>query len=101
MDDTTSLLFGLDSFRVVDVVRVADRMVQVVIETVERQGICPDCRTASTRVKDRALVRIRDLPAAISRSRCGGASGGWPAWSRRVLVGRSHRPRPRSRRGRG
>ena len=34
MDDTTSLLFGLDSFRVVDVVRVADRVVQVVVETV-------------------------------------------------------------------
>jgi transposase len=67
MDDTTSLLFGLDSFRVVDVVRVADRVVRVVIETVERQGICPDCGVASTRVKDRALVRIRDLPAADQR----------------------------------
>ena len=43
MDDTTSLLFGLDSFRVVDVVRVADRVVQVVVETVEPQGFCPDC----------------------------------------------------------
>ena len=43
MDDPTSLLFGLDSFRVVDVVRVADRLVQVVIETVDRQGLCPDC----------------------------------------------------------
>ena len=64
MDDTTSLLFGLDSFRVVDVVRVADRLVQVVIETVERQGICPDCGRSSTRVKDRSLVQIRDLPAA-------------------------------------
>jgi transposase len=62
MDDTTSLLFGLDSFRVADVVRVADRVVQVVVETVERQAICPDCGQSSTRVKDRQLVRIRDLP---------------------------------------
>jgi hypothetical protein len=62
MDDTTSLLFGLDTFRVVDVVRVADRAVQVVIETVERQGFCPACGRASTRVKARSLVRIRDLP---------------------------------------
>lgn len=51
MDDHTSLLFGLDSFRVVDVVGVADRMVQVVVETVEQQGICPECRTASGQVK--------------------------------------------------
>ena len=64
MDDPTSLLFGLESFRVVDVVRVADRMVQVVVETVEQQGICPDCGTASARVKQRPLVRIRDLPVA-------------------------------------
>ena len=64
MDDTTSLLFGLDSFRVVDVVRVADRVVQVVVETVEHQGFCPECGVVSTKVKDRSLVRIRDLPAA-------------------------------------
>jgi transposase len=64
MDDPTSLLFGLDSFRVVDVVRVADRVVQVVVETVEQQGICPECGTASARVKQRPLVRIRDLPVA-------------------------------------
>jgi hypothetical protein len=36
MDDTTSLLFGRDSFPVVDAVRVADRVVRVVIETVGR-----------------------------------------------------------------
>jgi transposase len=64
MDDPTSLLFGLESFRVVDVVRVADRVVQVVVETVEQQGVCPECGTASSRVKERSLVRIRDLPAA-------------------------------------
>jgi transposase len=64
MDDTTSLLFGLDSFRVVDVVRVADQVVQVVVETVEPQGFCPECGVGSTKVKDRSLVRIRDLPVA-------------------------------------
>ena len=47
MDDTTSLLFGLDSFRVVDVVRVADRVVQVVVETVEHKGFCPDVGRAA------------------------------------------------------
>jgi transposase len=62
MDDSTSLLFGLDSFRVVDVARVDDRVVRVVIETVERHGLCPDCGAASTKVKERAVVRVRDLP---------------------------------------
>ncbi len=64
MDDTTSLLFGLDSFRVVDVVRVADRIVRVVIETLEQQGTCTDCGATSSRVKQRPMVRIRDLPIA-------------------------------------
>ena len=64
MDDPTSLLFGLESFRVVDVTRVADAVVQVVIETVAVQQECPDCGTISARVKQRLLVRIRDLPAA-------------------------------------
>jgi transposase len=64
MDDPTSLLFGLESFRVVDVVRVADAVVQVVIETVAEHGICPDCGTESSRVKERPLARIRDLPVA-------------------------------------
>ena len=61
---TRSLLFGLDSFRVVDVVRVADRLLRVVIETVEPRGICPDCGVRSGRIKERRLVRIRDLPVA-------------------------------------
>jgi transposase len=63
MDDPTSLLFGLESFRVVDVVRVADAVVQVVIETVAVQQECPDCGVVSARAKDRPLVRIKDLPA--------------------------------------
>ena len=70
MDDTTSLLFGLDSFRVVDVVRVADRMVQVVVETVARQGFCPDGGTASGRVKDRPCGAD---PRPASRRPAGGA----------------------------
>jgi transposase len=64
MDEATSVLFGLDAFRVVDVVRVADGVVQVIVETVDRQGICPGCGQPSGKVKQRPLVRIRDLPAA-------------------------------------
>ena len=64
MDDPTSLLFGLDEFTVVDVMRVADGLVEVVIETTESVLTCPDCPVcgrASARVKDRPRVRIIDL----------------------------------------
>src|SRR5215213_5450585 len=60
MDDTTSVLFGLDDHRVLDVVRV-------VIETIDREGACPACGVLSARVKDRPLVRLRDLPASGQR----------------------------------
>jgi transposase len=62
MDDPTSLLFGLDSFVVIDVVRVEDG-VRVVIETVAAEAPCRDCGTLSWRVKDRPLARVKDLPA--------------------------------------
>ena len=67
MDDTTSVLFGLDDHRVLDVVRVGDRVVRVVIETIDREGACPACGVLSARVKDRPLVRLRDLPASGQR----------------------------------
>jgi transposase len=67
MDDTTSVLFGLDDHRVLDVVRVGDRVVRVVIETIEPEGACPACGVVSARVKDRPLVRLRDLPAGGQR----------------------------------
>src|ERR671920_2505152 len=67
MDETTSVLFGLDDHRVLDVERVAGRVVRVVIETVEREGACPACGVLSARVKDRPLVRLRDLPASGQR----------------------------------
>src|SRR3954447_22424511 len=67
MDDSTSVLLGLDDHRVLDVVRVGDRVVRVVIETIEREGACPACGVLSARVKDRPLVRLRDLPASGQR----------------------------------
>lgn len=56
--------FGLDGFRVVDVVRVDDRVIQVLIETVESSWACPECGARSSRVKDRPLVQVKDLPAS-------------------------------------
>ena len=69
MGDPTSLLFGLDEFTVVDVVRVADELVQVVVETANAESACPDCGRRSGRVKDRPRVRIKDLPASGQRVR--------------------------------
>jgi len=67
MDETTSVLFGLDGHRVLDVQRVGDRVVRVVIETLEREGACPACGVLSARVKERPLMRLRDLPASGQR----------------------------------
>jgi hypothetical protein len=67
IDAPTSLLFGLGSFRVVDVRRAADGLVQVVMETVETQGFCPDCGQASSRVKDRPVVRINRFGGEVDR----------------------------------
>jgi transposase len=67
MDDPTSLLFGLDEFRVVDVERVAEKVVQVVIETVDVVARCPDCGAPSSRIKDRPRVQIKDLPVSGQR----------------------------------
>ena len=64
MDDPTSLLFGLDGFRVVDVVRIDNRVIQVVIETVESSWPCPACGTHSSQVKHRPVVQVKDLPAS-------------------------------------
>ncbi len=67
MDDGTTLLFGLDEFAVVDVTRVGDGAVRVVIETRAGEGVCPECGVLSSRVKDRPLCRVKDLPASGQR----------------------------------
>ncbi len=68
MSEATSVLFGLeDEFSVVQVDRVGDRQVRVVVETVSREGPCPGCGVVTSRVKDRPLVRIKDLPASGQR----------------------------------
>lgn len=61
------MLFGLDEFAVVEVQRVDDGAVRVVIETAEKAAACPSCGVVSTRVKDRPLRRLRDLPASGQR----------------------------------
>jgi len=77
MGEGTSLLFGLDGFAVVDVTRVGD-VVRVVVETVERAAGCPSCGVLSSRVKDRPVCRVKDLPASGQRV--------WLEWRKRRLV---------------
>lgn len=96
MIDSTSVLFGLeDEFVVTSVERLSSEDLRVVIEHQAREAACPGCGVVTGRVRDRPLVRVKDLPAGGQRVECGGASVVWRAGSRRVAGGRSRSsPRP-------
>jgi transposase len=65
MNEGTSVLFGLeDEFRVLQVERLTPEIVRIVVEVTDAEGACPGCGVPSGRVKERPLVRIRDLPAS-------------------------------------
>ncbi|HKF88471.1 MAG TPA: ISL3 family transposase [Propionibacteriaceae bacterium] len=66
--DATSVLFGLeDEFRVLDVQRIDQRTVMVIIEQTAREGPCPACGVITGVVKDRPVMCLRDLPASGQR----------------------------------
>jgi transposase len=67
MNETTSLLFGLDGYGVLDVQDIGDAAVRVMIEPADREAACPACGVLTGRVKDRPLRRIKDLPACGQR----------------------------------
>ncbi len=69
MDGPTSLLFGLDEFRVVSVAEPVtdDADVRVVVETTDTVAGCPSCGVVSRRLKDRPTRRIKDLPVSGQR----------------------------------
>lgn len=69
MDDPTSLLFGLDEFRVVSVTEpvAADADVRVVVETTDPIPGCRSCGVVSRRLKDHPTRRIMDLPVSGQR----------------------------------
>jgi hypothetical protein len=75
MDDATSLLLGLDSFRVVDVVGSPIAPSGSSSKPLTHKDFCPDCGQPSTSVKDRPPVRIRDLPVAGQSIGCGTTPG--------------------------
>ena len=59
------MLFGIeDEFDVEGVARTGPGQVKVIIEMRSREAPCPGCGVVSTRVKDRPLRRIKDLPAS-------------------------------------
>jgi transposase len=65
MSDATSVLFGLeDEFRVLEVQRVDNTTVKVIIEQAARAGPCPGCGVFSGTVKDRPMMRLKDLPVS-------------------------------------
>lgn len=62
MSDATSVLFGLeDEFSVLEVQRVDTTTVNVIIEQIARECPCPECGVVSATVKDRPLMRLKDL----------------------------------------
>ena len=67
MYDTTTLLFGLDGYGVLDVTDVGDSAVRVLIEPISAEAACPVCGVLTSRVKDRPLRKIKDLPASGQR----------------------------------
>ena len=65
MSDATSVLFGLEhDFRVLEVQRVDTTTVKVIIEQAAREGPCPECGVFSGTVKDRSVMRLKDLPTS-------------------------------------
>jgi len=65
LSDPASVLFGLEAeFRVVSIGRTGPAAVQLIMEQTAREGPCPACGVVSSAVKDRPLVRIKDLPAS-------------------------------------
>jgi transposase len=63
MQDHGSRLVGLDGMAVRSVREVGDRL-DLEVELVARAGCCPGCGRASLQVKERPVVRVRDLPLA-------------------------------------
>ena len=65
MEDRTSLLFALPGYRVLDVALGVDGGREVLAEVVDSEGGCPACGVVSSRVKDRPLSRVRDVPHGV------------------------------------
>jgi transposase len=63
MQNDLSRLVGLEGFEVKRVIERGDRL-DLEVELGARAGCCPRCGRASVDVKERPVVRVRDLPIA-------------------------------------
>lgn len=69
MNESTSVLLGLeDEFTVLQLERIDADTVRVVIEVIDPEGACPECGVLTSRIKERPLVRVKDLPASGQRT---------------------------------
>ena len=62
MIDRTTLLFALPGFRVLNVTLDPDGGRVVLVESVATDGGCPLCGVMSSRIKERPICRLKDLP---------------------------------------
>ena len=61
MNEGTSVLLGLeDEFTVLQLERID--------EVIDPEGACPECGVLTSRIKERPLVRVKDLPASGQRT---------------------------------
>ena len=68
LSDPTAVLFGLEAeFSVLSVQRTASSAVAVIIEQTAREGPCPTCGVLSSVIKDRPVMRVKDLPGSGQR----------------------------------
>jgi|SRR5665647_87785 len=62
MIDRTTSLFALPGFRVLNVTLEPDGGRLVLVESVATDGGCPSCGVMSSRIKERPICRLKDLP---------------------------------------
>jgi transposase len=62
MNDRTTLLFALPGFRVMNVTLEPDGGRLVLVESIAKEGGCPLCGVMSSRVKERPICRLKDVP---------------------------------------
>jgi transposase len=67
MHDQLTRLLGLEGFAVTSVEQPGDAL-ELELELVAPAGCCPHCGRASVEVKERPVVRVRDLPIAGRRT---------------------------------
>jgi transposase len=65
MSEATPVLLGIeDEFDVEGSAWIGAGQIKIIIEMRSTEAPCPACGVISTRVKDRPLRRIKDLPAS-------------------------------------